>query len=131
MPEPAEIIRPGIEQHFEAPQGTDPSVLGDQFKFTPDELKALSDTGENHADWLEWLKAVAQRREIAVLASIPASTWTAFPNFSSVNSIAHFIVKTATDEVVTDQFNYRAAGDSYEVFSLLPHTNLQIEVIGS
>ena len=51
-----------------------------------------------------------------------ASTWTTFSN----STVSSFKVLSSTSEDLTDSFNYRQTGGSWQIFSLTSETNLQI-----
>lgn len=68
--------------------------------------------------------------ELVVLATLPASTWTAItPLISAANqasTIVDWRVATTTDPDATEDYDFRMNSGNLEIFSLVAETNLQI-----
>jgi len=74
---------------------------------------------------------VSIKNETVVIPSLPVSTWTPFPAFTNLTSLIDYEILTATGDVITNSFQIRASGASYEMYSIKSLNNLQIRGIGT
>lgn len=75
------------------------------------------------------ISTTAPQTQTVILVSLPKNTWTDFPP-SFLISVVDFKIYDEDGDEITESFEYRRSGNSYQVYSLSTYSNLTIELEG-